>query len=231
MKVFIIHTTHKKSLEYAKLAHASFENYNNWEPKFFNGVTTDTLHLFEKMYPLKTKQNSRAQNFREHNLTKYKTKKCCSYNHYILFKKCIDIDEPITVIEHDSHCIADWDISIKFDDILVLNADSAIKREVMKPIWEINKTPIKHGINDINFNGLEYHHDPKINGAHMMPGTAAYTITQTGAKKMISIYENIGWEQSDFIMNTAYVKIQTIIPELFTFKLPNLCTSHGKNLE
>lgn len=44
---------------------------------------------------------------------------------------------------------------------------------------------------------------------------------------MIKAYEKDGWEQSDFIINTNYVRIQTIVPELFTFKLHNLAMSHG----
>lgn len=44
---------------------------------------------------------------------------------------------------------------------------------------------------------------------------------------MIEAYETIGWEQSDFMLNSSVVRIQTLSPELFTFKLPNLKTSLG----
>ena len=60
----------------------------------------------------------------------------------------------------------------------------------------------------------------------MMPGTAAYAITPKGAKKLLS-HLYLGWEQSDYYINTKSVNIQYILPENFTFKLPNLRMSHG----
>lgn len=229
MKAYIIHTPHKKSVEYAHQALKSFEGFIGWDPELFEGLTPEILPNFEKEHPIKTKEKSRAMDYLKGDPLRYVVKKCCSMNHYRLFKKCIELDESIAVVEHDSHCIGNWD-NLLFDDILVMNTESAIKQPVLAPIWGKNKKPVESGIRDICFNGLNYRHDPVINGAHVMPGTAAYAVTPAGAKKMIDVYENIGWEQSDFIINTAYVRIQTIMPELFTFKLPNLSTSHGRNM-
>lgn len=232
MKAFIIHTPHKKSVEYAQKALTSFEQYNGWDVELFMGITVETLPDFENKYPLKTKQPSRAAGFylqrKQNNM--YYVKKSCSMNHYRLFKLCIELNEPIAIIEHDAHCIGDW-VCPTFKDILIMNIDSAIKRDSSKYIWHLNTKATEEGVHNVKINGLIYRHDPKINGATMMPGTAAYAITPEGAEKMIEVYENIGWEQSDFIINTAYVNIQTIVPELFTFKLENLSTSHGKNLK
>jgi len=226
MKAFIIYTPHEKSIEYAQAAMDSFENFKGWEPELFEGVTIETLDAYEEKFPLKTKELSRAADYYKYDLQKYKIKKCCSLNHYRLFKRCVELNEPIAVIEHDSHCISNWD-NPTFDGVLVLNAVSAIKQDTLRPVWDKNKDPIKSGIQNINFNGLNYRHDPTLKHAHIMPGTAAYAITPNGAQKMIDAYENSGWEQSDFMINTGRVRIQTIVPELFTFKLPNLSMSHG----
>lgn len=226
MKAFIIHTPHKKSVEYANACLKSFDQYTGWEPELFEGVTPETLPEWEEKYPLKIKEHSRAKDFEREKNPCLKAKKSCSYNHYRLFKKCAELSEPISIIEHDSDCVDNWN-NYLFEDVLVMNAKSAIKLNVFEPIWKINKHKIKKGIHDICFNGLNYRHDSTLTHAHMMPGTAAYAITPKGAAKMINVYENIGWEQSDFIINTAYVRIQTIIPELFTFNRPNLTTSHG----
>jgi len=61
----------------------------------------------------------------------------------------------------------------------------------------------------------------------MMPGTAAYGITPKGAKKLLDSLTKHGWEQSDYFINNYNVKIQTMMPEYFTFKLKNLNMSHG----
>lgn len=229
MKAFIIHTYHDISIKYANMALESFDSYIGWKPELFLGVTPNTLQKYEDIYPLKTKQKSRAIDFFNGDMRRYKTKKCCAYNHYRLFKKCVEINEPIAVIEHDSHCVGNWK-DYKFDDILVMNPSSAIKQKVLEPIWNINRQPIENGINDISFKGLNYRHDPALIHAHMMPGTAAYSVTPIGAQKILDVFENVGWEQSDFIINTGFVRIQTIMPELFTFKLPNLSMSHRENM-
>ena len=229
MKAFIIYVSvNKKSKEYANYALKSFNNKNGWQPELFSGITPNTLFEFEEKYPIKTKLNSRAMIFWKTDKKRYYVKKSCSMNHYRLFKKCIELDKPISIIEQDSYCISDWN-NVDFNDILLLNIQSAIEKH---PSGEIRRGDhqIKDGLNDLNMIGMNYRHDPKLSHGIMIPGTAAYAITPIGAKKMINIYENIGWEQSDFIINTAYVNIQTIVPELFTFKLPNLQMSHGINL-
>jgi len=136
------------------------------------------------------------------------------------------LNEPIAVIEHDSHCIEDWQGTI-FEDILVLNINSALSNPVLKGL---DYKDVLNGVNDLQVGGLVYRHDPAINGADMMPGTAAYAVTPQGAQKMISAYDADGWEQSDFIINTHYVRIQTLLPELFTFKLKNLRSSSGRSI-
>jgi len=227
LKAFIIYVEGNKiSEEYADKAIKSFSHFSGWAPSLFCGVTLDTLSIYEKKFNLKIKESSRAMDFFLNDQNRYLIKKCCSLNHYRLFKKCIELNEPIAIIEHDAHCMADWE-DFNFDDVLVMNISSAVNQDVLK---HLNlKAPITNGIFDINL-GLNYRHDALLKHAHIMPGTASYAITPQGAKKMIEVYESIGWEQSDHILNTAYVKIKTIIPELFTFKLANLSMSHGKNL-
>lgn len=227
MKAFIIHTVHPKSKHYAQRALDSFRNYKGWEPELFLGVDTTTLPLYEGRFRLKTKPRSRAADFLRKDPKRYPVKKSCSFNHYRLFKLCEQLNEPIAVIEHDSHCVGDWK-GVKFQDVLVLNARSATKQKALKD-YTFTKDMLQKGVHPINL-GLLYRHDPLMADAHIMPGTAAYAVTPEGAAKMIKVYETIGWEQSDHIINTGYVKIQTIIPELFTFKLPNLKMSHGENM-
>lgn len=235
MKTFIIHTLHQKSIQYANSCLDSFKYYTGWEPEMFLGVTIDSLPEWEKKYPLKIKKKSRAKLFEKEgknnkqNHKRFLTKKSCSYNHYRLFHMCIELGQPIAVVEHDSHCKNNW-VNQPFEDVLLMNISSAVARHPDPKVRKANKN-VKYGIQNLNLTHMNYRHDPEIKHGIMIPGTAAYAITPRGAKKMINVYEHIGWEQSDFIINTAYVTIQTIIPELFTFKLPNLATSHGENMK
>jgi len=229
VKAFIIHTGSGQSLEYANRSLDSFCCFKGWSPQLFQGVTPKTLPEFEKRYPLEMQPASRVADFlkqKRHSLLA--AKKSCSLNHYRLFKICAELGEPIAVIEHDSLCVGDWPDE-GWQDILVLNADSAFDQASLKRLRYKNYR-FKPGVNGAHFNGLYYRHDPEIFGAVMMPGTAAYAVTPQGAEKMIKVYEEKGWEQSDYIINSAHVEIETLMPELFTFILPNLKTSHGLNL-
>ena len=225
MKAFIIYVPFKKSIEYANSALKSFNGYTGWEPELFEGVTINTLPKYNKLYDLKTKKPSRVETM---DPLRYSTKKACALNHYRLFKQCVEFDEPIAIIEHDSHCIGNWE-DASFDDILVLNSISATDQKVLRNTRTENLSTLKDGVHDIKFD-MVYRYDPSLGTPNMMPGTAAYAVTPQGARKMIDVYETIGWEQSDHIINTAFVRIQTLVPELFTFKLPNLEMSHGRNM-
>jgi hypothetical protein len=237
MKAFIIYIPNAKSIEYANNCLASFKEFSGWEPELFEGLTTKTLDDYETAVGyFKMKSPSRAEQYCSDNTVKCRIKKCCSLNHYRLFNHCVKLNEPVAVIEHDSHCVGDWG-DHEFEDVLVLNTHSAIHQDILRPILSQNMNEsgvlrtTNEGIRDINFAGLRYRTlDPELAGQHIMPGTAAYAITPTGARKMVAAYHKYGWEQSDFMINTGYVRIQTVIPELFTFKLPNLSMSHGENI-
>ena len=229
MKAFIIHTGSGKSLEYANRSLDSFCCFRGWSPQLFQGVTPSTLPEFEERYPLEMQPASRAADFlKQERHSLLAAKKSCSLNHYRLFKICAELGEPIAVIEHDSMCVGDWPDE-EWQDILVLNADSAFDQDELKRLRYRNLR-FKPGVNKAHFNGLYYTHDTEICGAVMMPGTAAYAVTPKGAEKMVTVYEKKGWEQSDYIINSAHVEIETLMPELFTFILPNLKTSWGMNL-
>lgn len=223
MKAFIIHTDHNKSVEYANKALKSFDNYNGWKPELFNGVTIETLSEYEEQYNIKVKIESRAITFLPNH---FKVKKSCFLNHYRLFHKCIELNEPLAVIEHDSHCVGNWD-NLEFDNILIMNYNSAIRQQVFKNIWNKNPLLSNAGLSDINFS-VKYKFESKLKDESAIPGTAAYAVTPSGARKMLNAIQTNGWDQSDYIINTGYVRIQCLNPELFTFKLPNLKMSHGE---
>jgi hypothetical protein len=61
----------------------------------------------------------------------------------------------------------------------------------------------------------------------MIPGTAAYAIQPHAAEKLLKTLDKVGWEQSDFFINTKTVNMQYVTPEYFTFKSQNLNMSHG----
>jgi GR25 family glycosyltransferase involved in LPS biosynthesis len=192
----------------------------------FEGVTPDTLDDYKDLHRPDV-PGSRIEDFKRENEKKYLIKKSCFTNHVRLWHKCIELNQPIAVIEQDAHCVWKWD-NRQFEDVLILNVDSAFRQPVFqhirfKPEYDLGI----HRYDDYSVTPLIYYKPSVFKGSFMMPGTAAYAITPQGAKKLLKALDKYGWEQSDFFINSHNVTIQYAMPEYFTFKLKNLNMSHG----
>lgn len=221
MKAFIIHTKDEKSKSYARKTFSSFRQKKRWKPIFFEGVELSNLHSWEKRLGFDHQKHSRAEMFFRKRREAYLSKKCCSFNHYRLAKKCISLGEDIAVIEHDSECIKDWD-NPKFEDVLILN----VKAAVQQFHWIKRKPRLEEGVSqwDSSFLG-------KMTGVRRkpLPGTAAYCISVKAATRLAVEYETKGWEQSDFIINGNTFSISYALPSYFQFHSKNLKTSWTGN--
>ena len=71
------------------------------------------------------------------------------------------------------------------------------------------------------------HKDNAWYDASMAPGTGAYAMTPQGARKILKAVETHGLDQSDFMINSKNVTMQTCIPSPVTFNTVNLSTSYG----
>ena len=123
MKTFVIRIVgHTKSEEQAEkcMNSALLHGYN---VEYFSGTTPDTLYEAEKIWKFDVMEPSRAYNFKGENIHKYFTKKSCFMNHVRLWHKCLELNEPIAVIEQDSFCVRNWD-NIQFDELLIMNFSS-----------------------------------------------------------------------------------------------------------
>jgi GR25 family glycosyltransferase involved in LPS biosynthesis len=222
MKAFLIFVKdHLGSTTQAAKALASCKD-TGWDVEFMEGVTPLTVDKYDKWSHC---PGSRASNFFEQNEKKYKTKKSCFMNHVRVWEKCIELNKPVAFLEHDVGCVRDY-IEEDFEDVLILNIESAMKQEVFNDIKDKGKWDL--GIHEYMYSPLAYRHNvPDWRGFYMMPGTGSYAVTPKGAQKLLNACEKYGWEQSDFFINTANVTIQYIVPEYFTFKSKNLNMSHG----
>lgn len=226
MKSFIIYVKgNTDSEEYARVCINSL--HEGFEGELFEGVQRSTLSEWDKQTGnLEPMESSRAVGHRLDTQKRYETKKSCFLNHVRLWKKCIELDEPIAVLEHDSYCVRSWD-NIQFDELLILNITSAFNQKVFNSLRpQVQSIEWGFGISSYNKSPLIYNKNENFRGGLMMPGTAAYAVTPKGAKRLLS-HLHLGWEQSDYYINTKSVNIQYMIPEYFSFKLPNLRMSHG----
>lgn len=230
MKAFIVFIdTNRDSISHATKVLRSILDFPSWQPELLLGVTPASLALFEDLYPLTPQPKSRVRLLRQANYHMYNCKKSCFYNHYRTWMHCVDIDEPVAFIEHDSLCLQAWD-SPDFAEILVLNANSALKQSQVQKNFRKNgfsdKHAVLHGVHPWRYPLFNQHTEDSA-WPTMMPGTAAYAITPQGARRLLAHARHYGWEQSDHFINTSVVDIQYRSPEYFNLGLENLRLSHG----
>ena len=229
MKSFVIHVkSSEKSKQYASACMKSC--WGKFDVELFEGVERSTLEEWDnKLYALSPMTNSRAVGHYLDTKERYETKKSCFLNHVRLWQECLKLNKPIAIIEHDSHCIRSWD-NIKFDELLILNITSAFRQRVFNSLRpQVDAIDWGFGIKPYTESPLVYTKKNTFEGGLMMPGTAAYAITPKTARRLLSHLE-LGWEQSDYYINTNSVNIEYVVPEYFSFRLPNLRTSHGESL-
>ena len=151
-------------------------------------------------------------------LTPYRTNQpaariACFFSHYELWKKCIQLDEPILILEHDAIFIRplETDAIMKAKcDIIGINDPRGATRKSMDYHEKIQQRP--QSVQPV----------PRIDKPQVpqgLAGNSAYIIKPTGAKKMLELVKEYGAWPNDAIMcyqliqglgvtKTYYTKVQ-----------------------
>jgi len=114
-------------------------------------------------------------------------------SHYVLWKMCITLDEPIVILEHDSYFIKeiDFDPSEAPFDIIGINNPIGATRLSRKFNNIVQASPDR------------FIRVPKIDDDTIpqgLAGNSAYIIKPAGAKKMIQLVKDYGLWPNDAIM-------------------------------
>ena len=134
--------------------------------------------------------------------------KGCFLSHYLLWEKCIELDEPIMILEHDAlmirplpknilelfthHCVLDYAIhEPNYEEILAKEGKLVVKKF---PRLYADKISIS-----------------KINDAHVR-GSHAHIVKPLGAKTLIESVKKWGHLASDACVNQYYTEFITIDP-------------------
>ena len=116
--------------------------------------------------------------------------KGCFHSHYRLWKKCVDLQEPIAIFEDDVKFYRGY-IPVKFEEVLVLSlGKSSFLNEPFKSYLE-NPTEEPKAVPWPNFS---------------MPGASGYAITPKAASNLVKFYRNY-YVPADSGMNKAIVNI------------------------
>lgn len=231
MKAYIVFIKkHIESETQAKEALASFKEHG-WDARLIEGLTPKTVEETEEFSEYSIVENSRLLNFKTENYNRFLSKVSCAINQIRHWKRVVQADEPIAFIEHDAICISQWN-NVELEDYLILNAAYAFKPPNKLGLQKFKNFKafeyFTNGPEDLPPTyPLKYYRDNLWKDSFMAPGTGAYIISPSGAKKMLNAVETHGIDQSDFMINSKNLRIQYINPSPVKFNKVNLSTSYG----
>tara|TARA_Y100001938_G_C8087588_1_gene432993 strand:- start:1837 stop:2466 length:630 start_codon:yes stop_codon:yes gene_type:complete len=117
----------------------------------------------------------------------------CMISHYHVWKKCIELDQPIVVLEHDSRVVSET-YTADFEDVLHLDAH----RFEQDP--DRDKDPVVQDFVNVR------------KGENQLMGTYGYVIKPHAAKRLIQGAHEDGITASDMFVKDKYVRIQVVKP-------------------
>jgi hypothetical protein len=159
-------------------------------PVKWPAVTPDTLEACEWRWPAKKKITCAYTGLM---LTAYKNRDvqariACAQSHYQLWKKCVDMDEVICILEHDAVFTRRFDQADFEGGAMALNDPVGATFRAQE--YDQSLIP---GVNAV----------PWITDRIIpqgLPGNSAYVIKPWAAQQLIAAQDSIGWWPNDAIM-------------------------------
>ena len=129
----------------------------------------------------------------------------CMISHYHAWKKCIELDEKIVVLEHDSRVISET-YTEDFQDVLHLDGYR----------WEAD--PYQDQVPFVE----DFVHVRK--GENQLKGTYGYVIKPHAAKRLVQGAHEDGLTASDMFVREKYVRIEVVKPRAVIVNSPDSLT-------
>lgn len=237
MKGQIIYTPqYEQSTTSAEACLNSFQKYEGWDITCVPGLITNNWQETHEYYGYKLIREGRLYQMRQGNDPVYATKMACVYNNVKFWHSVAESNKTMMFVEHDIICRVDC-IEYDFEDYLIMNMQDAISGNpkfpgtIRRRYKEARKDLPRRGIYRLEFFAaypLRYYKRTLWYGAYMVPGTACYLLSPSGAEKLINAAETFGLDQSDFIINNQNAHIEFIIPSPVKFNEKYISTSYGQ---
>lgn len=202
MKTFILYNESRtESKRNALICLKSFKNFSSWDPELYNGFLPKDLPDLESRYNF---SNNRSRY--QPKESSYKSKKACFFSHFHLWLKCVELNIPISIVEHDTLCIADLPSNFIFEGIIQYSAES-----IFNSFKRYKKAKIIY--DDLNEGTYSFDIIPPLEKwGQCIAGNTAYGITPYAAKILIDDCYSNGWQQNDLLMNTKLCNIEFTVP-------------------
>jgi GR25 family glycosyltransferase involved in LPS biosynthesis len=209
MKTFILYnSSNPKSVENALLCLKSFKKFSSWMPELYDGYTPTDLNFLNEKYKLK---DDRARYPPSEIL--HKSKKACFYSHFSLWLKCIELNTPIAIVEHDTYCNGNLPKNFTFDGVVQFSAESMFNYYYYYTSSHANYIESYHIYKTLNEGLHSVNKFPPVpNWGYCIAGNTAYGIMPSAAKILVEDCFEYGWQQNDLLMSTKLCKVEITVP-------------------
>jgi glycosyl transferase family 25 len=135
----------------------------------------------------------------------------CFFSHYYLWKNCIELDEPIIILEHDGYVIRNIDTSLldTFSDVLKLDRLDPFDIKYNNRLEKEKNLEIE--VVSYTYNNRKVR---KVDLGDYFKGAYSYIIKPQAALKLINFIEKNGHRPADQQINSSIVDLKTTIPTL-----------------
>ncbi len=127
----------------------------------------------------------------------------CAGSHFLMWKKCIELCEPILIMEHDATIIAKIP-DVEFKEVLNLQSNTWDN-----PEWKYHQK-IQSLYRDKNVSAPESGLQPARYTT--LPGASGYMVNPTGARKLVQGMQSRGPYLADIFVNKSLVEIEDFWP-------------------
>ena len=151
--------------------------------------------------------------------TPYKTKDknlkiACAMSHYVLWKKCIELNEPILILEHDSI----WDKKLDVDLFMGVSKEKEIIG-INSPLRATRNASIF--FKNVTKNQLEIQSVPIVDEDNRIPqglaGGSAYIIKSKGMQKVLNAVNLYGlWHNDAFLCRQLFDDVLGVSKTFYT---------------
>lgn len=208
MKVYIIKMPwNETSCLLAKNAYQSCEKMG-YETEYLNALVSEDVEKYFDEKKMKEIFNDQVPYYNVHKqYIQLKGMRGSVCSHIMLWEKCIELNEPIIIFEHDALMTSEWK-PVQWQDILHLDWEGSIKRRHLRSTADIYRNSVLEDVFHMGFSPFDMPDIITMNCVY------AYAIRPHAASKVIEdIYKN-GFFAADRMLREPLVKIETINPKI-----------------
>lgn len=208
MKAYIIHLP--QSPASVRLANKAYDSCieHGYDTFLFNAENHNGVKLFFELNNMKEIFNTALNHYVTYKFWIQKPGMRGSVaSHICLWQKCVELQEPIVILEHDALVLRPWP-EIDWTDVLHLDYEGSIKRRVWRNISDKYQEVKEGSVFRMGFVPFDLPLTTCMNCVY------AYAIKPSAAERLLESVYRDGFYPIDRMINEDIVSIETVHPKI-----------------